>query len=499
MIGQALYAERLRLRKNRPNWFTRGRFKRDKRLWNEIQSGLVKSSTEVDRSILFNKVLEHYAEEIGGHFSPGVYDLATKLVPWGFNWLLNVASVKQFVPWKMTENVSHRIAIHGEVDMLKKLSSQGTILMVPTHQSNIDSILIGYIIELLGLPPFSYGAGLNLFTNPVLSFFMGNLGTYTVDRQKSNDIYKLVLKNYSTRILEEGIHSIFFPGGGRSRSGAVENRLKLGLLGTAIDAEVKNHMAGKPKPRVFVVPMVLSYNFVLEASSLIEDYLADAGKDRYLITYDDSYKYLKVLNFFWKFFSKETSVAVRLGAPMDVLGNPVDELGRSRTTGGREIDPRAWFTSLGELKPLASRDQEYTRELGQKIVKSFHINNTVLASHIVAFSFFELLRRSYADLDLYRLLRISLAQRSKPFETLIEEIKRVWVELQKLESYGQICLDPELKKLTLEKWVLRGIEQIGIFHEHAVICVEDQAVWTEDMNLLYYYRNRLTGYGIYGT
>ena len=46
------------------------------------------------------------------------------------------------------------------------------------------------------------------------------------------DLYKEVLKTFSQVILERGMHSIFFPGGTRSRSGAVERKLKLGLAGT---------------------------------------------------------------------------------------------------------------------------------------------------------------------------------------------------------------------------------------------------------------------------
>ena len=34
------------------------------------------------------------------------------------------------------------------------------------------------------------------------------------------------------------------------------------------------------------------------------------------------------------------------------------------------------------------------------------------------------------------------------------------------------------------------------FMARRVVKVSEGAVWTEDMNLLYYYRNRLTGYGL---
>lgn len=56
-----------------------------------------------------------------------------------------------------------------------------TMIYVPTHLSNLDSPVFAYALESAGLPPVTYGAGKNLFTNPVLSFFMRNLGAYRVD------------------------------------------------------------------------------------------------------------------------------------------------------------------------------------------------------------------------------------------------------------------------------------------------------------------------------
>ena len=231
---------------------------------------------------------------------------------------------------------------------------------------------------------------------------MSRLGAYTVDRQKTNEIYKHVLKNYSTQILKEGIHSIFFPGGGRSRSGAVESHLKLGLLGTGLQAQIENMIAGKPKSKVFVVPMVTSYHFVLEASSLIEDYLADAGKHRFIITDDESFQPTQLLKFFTKFFGSKSKVTIRVGKPLDIFGNFVDEEGRSLGSGGRMIDPARWLTTRGELCVSPQRDHEYTKGLGQVLVDRFHKENVVLSSHLVAFALFEKLRTKYPELDLFR-------------------------------------------------------------------------------------------------
>ncbi len=496
LLGEALYTERLRLKRDHGNIFTRSRLKNDRALWGQVHGGLVKPAAEVDRHLLLQQVIRYYANEIGSHFDSRVYRFATRAVPWGFSWLLNAASVKRFLPWGMSESLESRLHIVGEVPALQSLAKKGTILLVPTHQSNIDSVLIGYIIYLMSLPPFAYGAGLNLFSNPILSFFMSRLGSYTVDRQKTNSIYKHTLKNYSTRILSEGIHSIFFPGGGRSRSGAIESKVKLGLLGTALEAQIEGLRSGNPSPRVFVVPMVSSYHFVLEASSLIEGYLADSGKHRFIHTDDDFWQPAQMLGFFWKLFSSQCGVTVRIGKPLDVFGNFVNEDGESIGPNGTIIQPSKWLTTRGEIRCEPQRDVEYTRELGARLVDRFHKDNTVLTSHLVAFAFFETLRKKYIDFDLFRFLRLSLPQRSIPYSDFLEAAEIYHKKLLNQAARGALFVADELQTGNTEAWVKDGLSQLGLLHDAAVVKVHDGVIWTEDMNLLYYYRNRLTGYGL---
>ena len=500
LLGETLYQENQRLKRNRPNFFTKERFRGDRALWNQIQSGLLKASAVSDRKALLQQVLGHYLEEIGGHFSPGVYRFTTEAVPWGMSWIFNSAGRRTLIRSEMLAAMNARLNVFGETEQLRKLAQKGTVLMVPTHQSNIDSVLVGYAIYRMGLPPFSYGAGLNLFSNPVLSFFMSRLGAYTVDRQKGSSIYKMALKNYSTRILREGIHSIFFPGGGRCRSGAVESKLKLGLLGTALEAQAMNLRDGRPKPNVYIVPMVTSYHFVLEASTLIEDYLADAGKHRFIIMDDESWQAKRVVNFFRKMLIEENKgVTVRIGRALDVFGNFVDDEGRSIGPNGTTIDPVKWLTTRGQVGIDPDRDREYTRELGQTLVDRFHRENTVLSSHLVAFSFFEALRKTYPDLDLYRFLRLSHHQRTLALDNFMPEAEDFHKRVKKLADDGRLYLCDELKTSDTLAWVKDGVANLGQFHEHAVVKIQDGTIFTEDMNLLYYYRNRLTGYRLQKT
>src|SRR5581483_1775955 len=175
-----------------------------------------------------------------------------------------------------------RVLVQGPAKHIGKLARLGTLVFVPTHLSNMDSIVFGFALERAGLPPATYGAGKNLFTNPLLSFFMHNLGAYRVDRRIKHELYKEVLKTYSCVLLERGYHSLFFPGGTRSRSGAVEERLKLGLMGTGVEAYVRSLRRGHEQ-RVFFVPATINYLLTLEAATLIDDYLAELGKNRYII------------------------------------------------------------------------------------------------------------------------------------------------------------------------------------------------------------------------
>ena len=496
VLGEALYSERIRMKRESFNPFTRARLKRDRKLWSHVQSGLLKPGAEVDRKELLDEVICHYAEEIGGHFDPRVYPFAIRAVPWLFSWLLNAASVQRFLPWGMTQSLSSRLHILGEVPAVQKLVKKGTILLVPTHQSNIDSVLIGYVIYLMSLPPFAYGAGLNLFSNPLLGFFMSRLGSYTVDRQKRNEIYKNTLKNYSTRILKEGVHSIFFPGGGRSRSGAIESRVKLGLLGTGLEAQIDLLRAGAPDKRVYIVPMVTSYHFVLEAGSLIEDYLEESGKSRFIERRDESWQPRKVIGFFWKFFSSRSAVTVRIGKPLDVFGNFVDENGESIGPNGTQIDPLMWLTTGGEVRRDLQRDNEYTRELGERLSERFHKENTVLTSHLVAFVVFETLRKKYPDFDLFRFLRLSLEQRSLPYSQFLASAETYHAKILDYANRGELFVSDELQTHDTEAWVKDGIKHLGYLHDAAVVKLKGDVICTEDMNLLYYYRNRLAGYGL---
>jgi len=99
-------------------------------------------------------------------------------------------------------------------------------------------MVIGYAMHAaVGIPAFSFGAGLNLFDNEIVGYFINRLGAYRVDRRKKNPIYLECLTSMAAYSIQKGINNLFFPGGTRSRNGGMEDRLKLGLLGSSIEAQ----------------------------------------------------------------------------------------------------------------------------------------------------------------------------------------------------------------------------------------------------------------------
>lgn len=476
----------------------------DQAFWKDLGSQLrsAGASKEETTRFLLKKIIRYHTDEIAGNFDERVYGFATAVVPRGMGWLLQAFGWKSFRNLFL-ENVDLRRKIHlqGEIEQLQKLAAKGTVILVPTHFSNLDSILVGWSLYELGLPPFAYGAGLNLFTNPVFGYFMNNLGAYKVDRRKKHKLYKETLKSFSTTILERGCHSLFFPGGGRSRSGSLEKKIKLGLLSTAIDAYVNNLIEQKPNPNVYIVPLVISYHFVLEAGTLIDDFLAEQGKSRYIIEDDESSKPKVVAQFLYKFFQASSSIYLNFGRALDPFGNFVNDQGESLSPQGRPLDLTSFVRSEGKICHNPQRDQEYTRLLGEKLVERYHRENIALTSHFIAYAYFEYLRRKFGPADLFPIFRLDQSETALPYGEFARFATPLLEKLQQLAKDGELNLEPALRSSELRNIVEAAERNMGVYHAARPLKVVkneagEEIMTCEDTKLLFYYHNRMEGYGL---
>ena len=490
VVAEAVYYERIRL-KDEPS---SKRKKADVAFWSDVEARMRRASDRV-LSDLVRQAVAHYANEIAGNFDDRVYRAVTRAGVPAMGVLLNAMSPKRLVT-QLPElpSVDDALLLEGETEQLRRLHELGTVILVPTHVSNMDSILCGYALFRLGLPPFIHGAGLNLFSNPLIGYFMHNLGAYTVDRRKKDPLYKDVLKEYATLTLEHGYDNIFFPGGTRSRSGALEKKLKLGLLGTGISAYVHNLRRGREGPKVFVVPATISYQLVLEAETLIDDFLKEVGKSRYIISDDEFSRPKRVFEFVRQLFSLDSKIHFVVGRAYDPFGNPVDDDGNSLDPRGRVIDTERYVWRDGEPVIDPQRDGEYTRELGERLAEAYAKDSLIQSTQVTARAILSILRRNNPDVELVRLLRAGAPHEDMELSAVYEETRRLLTELRGMHARGGIRLGPLVLSGSADEVVGDGLRHFAIYHTTPAAQRRGDRVFPTDRALLFYYSNRLEGY-----
>ncbi len=466
--------------------------------WQRLARGLSRMS-DAERRKRLDELCERYGWDVAGNFNPRVFQVSTRLLPPLVTALLaprSFATLAQ-TPSKLIslEALDDRVLVEGPIAKLQRLVRLGTAVYVPTHLSNMDSIVFGYALERAGLPPATYGAGKNLFTNPILSFFMHNLGAYRVDRRIRHGLYKDVLKTYSGVLLERGYHSLFFPGGTRSRSGGVERHLKLGLVGSALEAYARTLIAGKER-RIFFVPATINYLITLEAETLIADFLSEAGKGRFIIDDDESSRLGRVTAFMKKLLGMQRAVVIRFSEPIDPFGNRVDDDGISHDARGRAVDPRTYVTNArGEVTVDHARDTQYTRELGEAICLAYARDTVIMATHLTAAACFARIRAASPAADLFTVLRqreaVTLTR-----DELARDAVRLRDALLALEREGGVVVSNEVRRASGGDMVESALRAFASYHTAPVLRSGPEGIVLCDTNLLFYYQNRLAAHGL---
>ncbi|HEY3113649.1 MAG TPA: 1-acyl-sn-glycerol-3-phosphate acyltransferase [Gemmatimonadaceae bacterium] len=157
-------------------------------------------------------------------------------------------------------------------------SSQGAlprdaiVIYLMNHRSNGDYVLVGYVLS--GRVAISYAVGEWARTFP-LEYIFKSFGAYFIRRKYREKLYHTVLERYVQLITRNGVTQGIFLEGGLSRDGKL-GKAKIGLLdyviGVARDPELRS--------RLYVVPVAINYDRVLEDRSLLRELDARQGRQR---------------------------------------------------------------------------------------------------------------------------------------------------------------------------------------------------------------------------
>jgi glycerol-3-phosphate O-acyltransferase len=181
---------------------------------------------------------------------------------------------------------------------------------------------------------------------------------------------------------------------------------------------------------------------------------------------------------------------------MDVFGNQLDDDGNSLDKFNQPIDIRNYFVTNGFLTKDTQRDQVYTKLLGDIVLDKFMTGNTVYSSHMVAFVAFEILKKRYNDSDIFTILRIPEEDREISWDDFVFSCSRVRDELFALNNHNKLKLAPHMT-LEMEDIIDQGIRNVCMYHGlRPIYKTKEGNISSEDLKLLYFYHNRLEGYGL---
>jgi glycerol-3-phosphate O-acyltransferase len=143
------------------------------------------------------------------------------------------------------------------------LPRDAIVVYLMNHRSNVDYLLVGYVLS--GRVAISYAVGEWARAFP-LEYIFKSFGSYFIRRKYREPLYHCVLEQYVQLITREGVTQGIFPEGGLTRDGKLRPG-KIGLLdyilGVARDSQYRG--------RIYLVPVAINYDRVLEDRSLLRE------------------------------------------------------------------------------------------------------------------------------------------------------------------------------------------------------------------------------------
>ncbi len=146
-----------------------------------------------------------------------------------------------------------------------RAASRAPIVITPSHKSHIDYLIISYVLWQRGFSTPLIAAGANLSFFPLGSVFR-RAGAFFLRRTfKEDPLYTAVFRAYLRKLVRDGEHQLFFPEGGRSRSGKLL-QAKLGIFAWLVDAILEG-----ARDDLMFVPVAIDYERVVEGASLASE------------------------------------------------------------------------------------------------------------------------------------------------------------------------------------------------------------------------------------
>lgn len=168
--------------------------------------------------------------------------------------------------------VWYRIYEGFEVDRegleeVREAARDSSVVLVPSHKSHIDYLVISWIFYNYGLTVPLIAAGRNLDFWPIGGLFR-RAGAFFLRRSfKGEDLYPAVFREYLIQMLEQGYPIEFFIEGTRSRTGKLV-KPKYGMVEMVVEAMTSGRLDS-----LKIVPISVGYEKIIEERSYRDEQL----------------------------------------------------------------------------------------------------------------------------------------------------------------------------------------------------------------------------------
>ncbi|MGB5748600.1 MAG: 1-acyl-sn-glycerol-3-phosphate acyltransferase [Desulfobacterales bacterium] len=329
-----------------------------------------------------------YIEEIAANYKPAFIKVAAVIVEW------------------LTRTMFDGFTTNHEVlNRVKNMSLKGPLILIPSHKSHIDYLILDYVLYHNNLPVPHIAAGKNLSFWPMGPLFRSG-GAFFLRRSFSGAVlYSKVFAEYIHKLLEEGYNVEQFIEGGRSRTGKLLMP-KLGLLSILMNA-YKN---GACKD-MLIVPIYIGYDRIIEEKSYLHELGGGQKEPENIIQVFRARKFLK------KRYGK---IYIQFHEPISV-NQLLSQQGQT-------------------LTQMKSKEiNAFIRKLGYQTINAIN-RVTVVTSHgLVASAILNFSKEKFSSSELLSVLATYMkylaTQNAKLADTLVSDQQRAFEKV--VESYTQ--------------------------------------------------------------
>jgi glycerol-3-phosphate O-acyltransferase len=153
----------------------------------------------------------------------------------------------------------------AQIERIKELVGTGPVVFLPSHKSNLDTLVMNVALHDNDLPRTCVFGGINMSFWPMGPIFQRS-GTVFIRRSsRDNPVYNFTLREYVGHLVEHDASMQFYLEGGRSRTGKLLPP-KLGLLTYVADA----YRQGRAED-VLLVPVSIAYDQLQEVGEFVAE------------------------------------------------------------------------------------------------------------------------------------------------------------------------------------------------------------------------------------